>query len=176
MKITSAAAIALAIFILPLAAPAPAAPQDQPPSVPNAQNGTPMPGPGQDLPSEVYRGSELFQTPEPYQPQEPFCSDDIVSNIICRPAAKYTKQMAAAMCESFRDGNLPNAEFGIGVGIANVTVTDMQHYCDRFFPFMGTLCQFNSGSCKLLTPSPMGSECECNDPQLGLVVGTVLDK
>jgi len=59
MKITLAAT-AFAIFILPLAVPAPAAPQSQPTGVPNSQNGSLIPGPGEELPPET-SGSEIFQ-------------------------------------------------------------------------------------------------------------------
>ncbi|MGA2412482.1 MAG: hypothetical protein ABSG46_19115, partial [Candidatus Binataceae bacterium] len=63
-KITLAAA-AFAILILPPAG--------------YAQNSSPIPAPDVGL----LPGSELSPSPEQYQGQESFCSDDIVSRTLC---------------------------------------------------------------------------------------------
>jgi hypothetical protein len=155
---------------------APAASQDQPPGAANAQEGPRqvLPGPCEDLPSGVIGGSELQQS-EQYQGQEHFCGDDVVSNIICRPAAKYTPQMAKAMCQSFRDGHLPNFKISLSEGPVSVDVSSIQEYCDHFFPLLGIACRSNTGSCELQAPALVGSDCECNTVQFGTVPGKVVN-
>jgi hypothetical protein len=74
-----------------------------------------------------------------------------VSNIICRPAAKYTPQMAKAMCQSFRDGHLPNFKISLSEGPVSVDVSSIQEYCDHFFRCWGSRAGRipDHASCKL---------------------------
>jgi hypothetical protein len=158
MKITLAAT-AFAIFILPLAFPAPAAPQGQPTGSPNTQNGSLIPGP-EDLPPET-SGSEIFQWKDKYPDSEGFCNDDMVSRNICQPLVDNTPKVLARVCKSYRAGHLPNVTFHPGVGFVGVD-TDLQHFCDRFFSLStGTTCQLGGAACELSTPAPLGSKCEC---------------
>jgi hypothetical protein len=174
MKITLAATAFAIIFILPLVVPAPAAPQDQPTGVHNTQNGSPIPGPGEDLPPET-SGAEPFQWKDKYPDSEGFCSDDMVSRNICQPLVDNTPKVLARVCQSYRAGHLPNVTFHPGVGFVGVD-TDLQHFCDRFFSLStGTTCQLGGAACELSTPAPLGSKCECTLP-FGPVVGTVVNQ
>jgi hypothetical protein len=173
MKITLAAT-AFAIFILPLAVPAPVAPQGQPTGVPNTQNGSAIPGPGEDLPPET-SGSESFQWKDKYPDSEGFCSDDMVSRNICQLLVDNTLKVLARVCQSYHAGHLPNVTFQPGVGFVGVD-TDLQHSCDRFFPLStGTTCQAGGAARELSTPAPLGSKCECT-LAFGPVVGTVVKR
>jgi hypothetical protein len=164
-----------AIVILPIALVIAAAPQDQPPGAVSPMQGGPrqaLPGPGEDLP---FNDSELQRAPEQYQGQEPFCGDDVVSKIICKPATQYTSQKAAVMCQSFREQHLPNFKIGLSWGFASVDITSMQEYCDHFFPLVGILCRSDSVTCELQSPAPVGSDCDCYTVQFGLVPGKAYD-
>ncbi len=170
MKITLAAA-AFAIFILPLAVPAPAAPQDQPPGAPNAQNGLQaIPPPGQGL----LPGSELSDWNARYPDSEEFCGDDAASRRICQPSVNFSQTMAEQMCQSYRAGRLPNIGLALG-GIITVEELDIKHFCANFSPSTGTSCQIGGAECELSTPAPLGSKCECDLPS-GPVPGTVGNK
>jgi hypothetical protein len=153
--IITLAAIAFAILILPLAG--------------YAQNSSPIPAPGVGL----LPGSELSPSPEQYQGQEPFCSDDIVSRTLCQPLVDNTPKVMGLVCQSYRAGNLPDVTFHPGAGFVSVSDTDLQQFCDRFFPLpTGTLCQLDGAECKLPAPMPLGSKCQCTLP-FGAVAGTV---
>jgi hypothetical protein len=167
MKITLVAA-AFAIFILPLAVPAPAAPQDQPPGASDAQNGLQAPPPpGQGL----LPGSELSDWNARYPDVEKFCGDDVVSRHICQPSVNFSQTMAERMCQSYRAGHLPNIGLALG-GIITVEGLDMAHFCANLSFSTGTFCLLGGAACELSTPAPLGSKCECYLPS-GPVAGTV---
>jgi hypothetical protein len=169
------AATALPFLTLVLVLAAPGSPQAQEGSGTQGRPSQALPGPGEGLPPGIFNGLEL-QHNEPYQAEQPFCGDDIVSRIICRPAAHYTSQTAAAMCQSFYDGNLPNLQLSVGTELVNVSVIDMKTYCSHFFPQQGISCRTNYGQCALQAPAPVDSDCQCNTVQFGAISGKVVNK
>ena len=102
-------------------------------SPPATKNG---PCPGCNLPPGLTEGSELPAYNPEYMGMKAICGDDAVSRIICQPSAQYTYDKAKTMCKAYRDGLLHDLKVNVGVGTSpvNVEVTDLQEYCDRYFP------------------------------------------
>jgi hypothetical protein len=161
------AVTAFAVFVLISAIPASS--QDQPPGGAQAE---PQQSMRSSCDDPLMAGSELCQFNDTYPQTDKFCSDDIVSRTLCQPLVDNTPKVMGRVCQSYRAGNLPDVNFHPSAYFIGVGDIDLRQFCDRFFPLSGTLCELGGAECKLATPMPLGSQCECNLPS-GPVAGTV---